>query len=336
MSYATPGPAAALTGRQDGPGPGPDRRDGGRSALEALSAGLPSAGATLAFQDLNGSVHVMGWGGRASGPPVVLVHGLGGSHLNWDVLAPQLQDVGPVLAIDLPGFGKSEPGTRRATIEESVAALIRFLEWLDGKAVVVGNSMGGMIGILTAAQRPDLVQRLVLLGPALPLAYPSAARSVTCAADVFLAWSGALVFPLARRTDLRRQVRLTFRYCGVDPDGLPLTHLDRAIALIREREDIPGMDEALVTAARSLLGVLGAPQRYWSAMASVRCPVLLLHGEKDRLVPVSNARRVSTRLPHWSYCEYRAGGHLLQLERPEAVANDIKRWLENQAHASAA
>ena len=327
MPYRPPGTAAAATSSRDRTGP--DCWEGARSATGAGLAGLPSAGATLAFHDLHGSVHVMGWGGRASGPPVVLVHGLGGSHLNWDVLAPQLRDIGPVLAVDLPGFGKSEPGTRRATIEESVAALIRFLEWLGDEAVVVGNSMGGMIALLTAAQRPDLVQRLVLLGPALPLAYPSAARGVTCAADLLLAWSGALVFPLARRTDLRRQVRLMFRYCGVDPDSLPPTHVDRAIALIREREDGPGMDKALVTAARSLVGVLGAPQRYWTAMTGVRCPVLLLHGEKDRLVPVSSARRVSTRLPHWTYCEYPAGGHLLQLERPEEVADDITRWLDS-------
>ncbi len=80
--------------------------------------------------DLGGPVHWVDYGGADGGagrPPLVLVHGLGGSHLNWDLLAPHLTPHARVVALDLPGFGRSEPGDRRATVHENVAVLDRFL-----------------------------------------------------------------------------------------------------------------------------------------------------------------------------------------------------------------
>ena len=97
------------------------------------------------------------------------MHGLGGSHLNWDLLAPRLTGAARVVALDLPGFGRSEPGERTASVPANVAALARFLEQEVGEPVVlVGNSMGGMISILLTGERPDLVSGLVLLDPAIP------------------------------------------------------------------------------------------------------------------------------------------------------------------------
>ena len=57
-------------------------------------------------------MHYVDFGGPDDGPTIVLVHGLGGSHLNWDLLAPRLTPHARVLALDLPGFGRSEPGDR--------------------------------------------------------------------------------------------------------------------------------------------------------------------------------------------------------------------------------
>ena len=61
-------------------------------------------------------MHYVDFGGPTSGPAFVLVHGLGGSHLNWDLLAPLLTQHARVLALDLPGFGRSEPGDRRPRV----------------------------------------------------------------------------------------------------------------------------------------------------------------------------------------------------------------------------
>ena len=121
---------------------------------------------------LGGPVHGVDYGGQTAGaerPTFVLVHGLGGSHLNWDLLAPHLTPHARVVALDLPGFGRSEPGDRRATVQANVAVLDRFLaEVVGGPAVLVGNSMGGMVSILVAAAAGDRVRCLVLIGPAVP------------------------------------------------------------------------------------------------------------------------------------------------------------------------
>src|SRR4051794_17808904 len=119
--------------------------------------------------DWDGPVHYLDFGGDPDGPTVVLVHGLGGSHLNWDLLAPLLAPHARVLALDLPGFGRSEPFGRRATVQANVAVLRRFLaEIAGGPAVLVGNSMGGMISVFAAASAPRVVSGVVLLDPALP------------------------------------------------------------------------------------------------------------------------------------------------------------------------
>jgi pimeloyl-ACP methyl ester carboxylesterase len=119
--------------------------------------------------DLGGPVHAVDYGGRADGPTIVLVHGLGGSHLNWDLFAPVLTPHARVHSLDLPGFGRSEPGMRQSTVPANVAVLDRFLrEVAEEPVVLVGNSMGGMISILETAAAPALVQALVLLDPAVP------------------------------------------------------------------------------------------------------------------------------------------------------------------------
>ena len=65
-------------------------------------------------------VHHADYGGHPDGPSVVLVHGLGGSHLNWDLLAPRLTPYARVLALDLPGFGLSAPTGRASTVRSNV------------------------------------------------------------------------------------------------------------------------------------------------------------------------------------------------------------------------
>ena len=120
--------------------------------------------------DLNGPFHYADYGG--SGPAIVLVHGLGGSFINWMVVAPELAKSGRVLALDLPGFGRSPPEGRSVSIRAQVGAVTKFIQHVvaDGPCTLVGNSMGGMISSMLAVERPELVSRVVLVNPALPRA----------------------------------------------------------------------------------------------------------------------------------------------------------------------
>ena len=288
--------------------------------------------------DLGGAVHYVDFGGPDRAPTVVLVHGLGGSHLNWDLFAPLLRPHARVLALDLPGFGRSEPGDRRTTVHDNVTVLDRFLREVAGTPVVlIGNSMGGMISILQAAAAPETVNGLVLLDAAVPgprrsldplVAGMFALYAVPRVGERFLALR-------RRRSTPLRQVRDMLRLCGVDPDALPASTIDRSLALIDQRRDVPAMDRAFLSAARSLLRLLADPRRYRQAMAAVTAPVLMVQGDEDRLVPVAAARDVAARNPGWRYFELAGVGHVPQLQVPDALATEVIAWLDATADARA-
>jgi pimeloyl-ACP methyl ester carboxylesterase len=284
--------------------------------------------------DLGGPVHYVDFGGPDDAPTVVLVHGLGGSHLNWDLFAPLLRPHVRVLALDLPGFGRSEPGDRRTTVHDNVKVLDRFLREVAGSpAVLVGNSMGGMISILQAAESPKTVSGLVLLDAAVPgprraldplVAITFAVYAIPRLGERFLALRRKRSTPL-------RQVRDMLRLCGVDPDALPTETIDRSLDLIAQRQDVPGMDRAFLAAARSLLRLLVDPRGYRTAMASIRVPVLMVQGDEDRLVPVSAARDIAGRHPEWKYLELPGVGHVPQLQVPKELATEVLAWLDATA-----
>jgi pimeloyl-ACP methyl ester carboxylesterase len=289
--------------------------------------------------DLGGSVHYVDFGGPDGAPTVVLVHGLGGSHLNWDLFAPLLAPRARVLAVDLPGFGRSEPGDRRTTVHDNVQVLDRFLREVAATPVVlVGNSMGGMISILQTAASPETVNGLVLLDAAVPGPRRSLDPLVTV---TFVAYSiprvGERFLSLRRkRSTPLRQVRDMLQLCGVDPDALPAHTIERSITLIEQRQDVPGMDRAFLTAARSVVRLLVDPRKYRRAMAAVRVPVLMVQGDQDRLVPVAAARDTAARRPDWQYLELPGVGHVPQLQVPEQLATEVIAWLEATAEARAA
>src|ERR1700712_3784171 len=125
------------------------------------------------------------WTGPVDGPAgdaprerAVYVHGLGGASTNWTDLAGLLAVRFDGWAVDLPGFGRSQPPRRaRYSIRGHVQAVVDVLEHVRdqpgevaGRPVhLVGNSLGGMVSVLVASRRPDLVASLTLISPAMPV-----------------------------------------------------------------------------------------------------------------------------------------------------------------------
>ncbi|MCA0143738.1 alpha/beta fold hydrolase [Blastococcus sp. LR1] len=286
--------------------------------------------------DLGGPVHYVDFGGPAAGPVLVLVHGLGGSHLNWDLFAPLMRKHARIFAVDLPGFGRSEPGGRNASVAANVAVLHRFLDEVVGEPVVlIGNSMGGMISILETGEHPEKVRGLVLLDPAVPgprraldplVVVMFAVYALPFVGERFMSWRRQRQSALAR-------VREMLQIVGVDPDQVPSEVIDRSVTLLEERQDVAGMDKAFLAAARSLVRTLVDPRRYRTAMASIAVPVLLVHGDRDRLVPVAAARDISRRHPAWRYAEWADVGHVPQLQEPQRLADEVLAWLRDSALA---
>jgi pimeloyl-ACP methyl ester carboxylesterase len=295
------------------------------------SSQLVAWGGSSRTADLGGRVHYVDFGGDDTGPPLVLVHGLGGSHLNWCLLAPKLAPRARVLAVDLVGFGLTHPEGRSVTVQTAAVMLDRFVREVAGApAILVGNSMGGMASILEAAANPDAVSGLVLIDPALPLAAGARPDRLVSAAFLLYAIPGLGEGYLARRrasVPADRLVREVLNLCCVNPGRVPRELVAASVVLAEERASVAGLDAAFLSAARSLLRVSARRGRYWAAMRAVAAPVLLIHGEKDRLVSVRSAREAAARNPGWRFEVVPDVGHVPQLETPEAVAALVLDWL---------
>jgi pimeloyl-ACP methyl ester carboxylesterase len=304
-----------------------------RSRIGASSQ-LVAWGGISRTTDLGGPVHYVDFGGDDRGPRIVLVHGLGGSHLNWCLLAPKLATSARVLAVDLVGFGLTHPEGRSATVQTAAVMLDRFVrEVARAPAILIGNSMGGMASILEAAANPDAVARLVLIDPALPLAAGARPDRLVSAAFVLYAIPGIGERYLARRrasVPADQLVREVLELCCADPARVPAELVAASVVLAEERAAVAGVDAAFLSAARSLLRLSARRGRYWAAMRAISAPVLLIHGEKDRLVPVRSAREAAARNPGWRLEVLPGTGHVPQLEAPDAVAGLVLDWLGSE------
>lgn len=279
--------------------------------------------------DIGGPVHLVDFGG--SGPPVVLVHGLGASHTSWMAVGPSLAERRRVLALDLIGFGRTPLGGRPPTIEANIDLLARFLEReVREPAVLIGNSMGGLLSVLTAAAHPRAVSGLVLVGAALP--HPRGAPMDRVVATLFAMYMIPGVGELVLRRRMakvgpEKMLRDTLRLCGVEPARMLPAVWEASLALAHERRRLGGADEAFLGAARSLVRTNLRRDRVHAAIRGVAAPTLLIQGTADRLVPAAVAMAAARLRPDWRLEVMEGVGHVPQLEVPERWVELVSGWL---------
>jgi pimeloyl-ACP methyl ester carboxylesterase len=269
---------------------------------------------------------------------MVLLHGLGGSHVNWMRVGPALAERARVLAPDLAGFGRTPPAGRGSSVRANAELVDRFIERVAGAAaILVGNSMGGMVAILEATAHPRNVAGLVLLDPALPLA-PGVPRDrqVSLAFSAYMTPGVGEAFVRRRRRVLGAEglVRETFQLCCVDPSSVPQDVIDAHVAMVRERERMPWADRAVLTAARSLVPLVLRRRRYRDLLRSVEAPTLLIQGMEDRLVQAAAAVLVARSRPDWTFRPLPRIGHIPHLEDPEATVAAIWEWVDGPGAAA--
>jgi pimeloyl-ACP methyl ester carboxylesterase len=282
--------------------------------------------------DVDGPVHLAEWG---SGPArIVLVHGLGGSHLNWMRVAPQLTRYGRVLALDLPGFGLTPVNGRLATVPAYAALLDRVIERTCTEPVVlVGNSMGGLIALKEASLHPAPVAGLVLVDAVLPSPWSRRRPAL-----VSLAFAAYLLPALGRRLLRHARDRLSvedlvegaLRLCAERPETIPADVVDAHIQLERLRGRLREEDTAYVLAAHSIIRALVHRVGLRRLVRRVRVPTLVIHGERDRLVRVGAARQAQRHHPDWELQVLDGVGHIPMLEAPQQFLAIVDDWLRSQ------
>lgn len=281
--------------------------------------------------DVDGPINVADFGG--SGDVLLLVHGLGGSHLNWLSVAPQLAERYRVYALDLPGFGRSPLAGRRSSIAANVDLLTRLTATLsDAPIVLIGNSMGGLLSIGVAAMHPNLVSGLVLVDPAVPASRSWRPRfdrvTRTFLASAFIpSWGARRVGRAVAALGPEQLVYETLRLCSADPSRIEQAVVDAHIALEAERLAQPGWQESFYAATRSLVRVLALKRRVVRWVRMVSAPTLLVQGDQDRLVRVEAARAVASLRPDWEYHEFAGAGHVPMMEVPGQFLAVTVDWL---------
>jgi pimeloyl-ACP methyl ester carboxylesterase len=278
--------------------------------------------------------------GPPDAAPALCVHGLGGSSTDWTDLAGQLSGRLAVESIDLPGFGRSGPAMRGDySLRGQAATVISYLEHsARGPVHLIGNSMGGAIVLIVAAQRPDLVRTLSVISPAVPdvrrlRVYPlkSDARMAALVVPVL----GPLVMKQAGKVPLRDRVKATIALCFADPSRYSEQRLAQAVEDAQARVSMAWATPAFLRATRDLARTqLLYMARTWRQISTITVPTLVLWGDADKLVAPDLAPFVAEAIPGARLLVLDGVGHTAMMEVPVATARAVLALVEDAAGAA--
>jgi pimeloyl-ACP methyl ester carboxylesterase len=263
------------------------------------------------------------------GPDVLLLHGLGGTRASLFETAAMLSTRYRVHAPDLPGFGSScKPAFGGYTAGWFAEIMLGLMDQLDiPQARVVGNSLGGRIGIEMGLLEPERISALALLCPA-------------------VAWVKRGLHPL---------VRLMRPELGLLPHGLRRPMVAAQFwALFHDRDMIdPAVGDLVVDEFRRIYQSAGARYAFWTSarniyleapygrsgfyprLSTLQPPALFVWATGDSLVPAAFGRHVRRWLPSAEQVTIDACGHVPQVERPEETNGLLMRFFERVDGATA-
>lgn len=294
----------------------PDARAGMRAADAPDSAAIQAlSGYSATYRaepEFGATVRVL-LAGPADGAPVVLVHGLGDQGMrDFFPVLPALARTRRVLAVDLPGFGRSTHGTERYTPERYVRSLRAITRATIGRAFdLVGHSMGGAIALSYAATYPDDVSRLILIDAAGILnkdALPGLALNagIEKIPDLFS--------PLGELASAVGSV-VSAPLVDAAPDPRSLIDDDA------KRRALLGSPERIAALALVL-------HDHGPAIAAVSAPTLLVWGGRDSIAPLRTAILLRARMSNARLVVLPESGHEPMRSEPTATAQHILERLE--------
>jgi pimeloyl-ACP methyl ester carboxylesterase len=253
--------------------------------------------------------------GQEGAPALMLVHGLGDEADTWRRVLPALAEQYHVVAFDLPGFGRSAPPRRGASVSFYARTAAGLLGALGlGQVTLVGHSGGAMIAQRLALGAPQLVERLALVAGCLPVA-PAAPPAGPLLA--FLTPGlGELAYTSLRRS--QDEAYATLRPYYADLDALPEEERD----FLRRRVWARVWSDTQRAAFLSMLRWIAIDSatrsgQYREQLGRCRVPTSLIWGDRDQIVPRAAGDAVAAIVPGAVMHTIIGCGHLPQQECPE-------------------
>lgn len=237
--------------------------------------------------------------GPGDAPALLYLHGYADSWRGAELLIPHLQDHFRIFALDQRGHGESDGDFDRFSVDDFVRDAVDFIEHvIDRSVTIVGHCLGGLVAQHIAAQRPDLIDRLVLIGTTDDLARNEALRALR--RSISAEW-----------TRMPREFARAFRESTVS-QALPALLIDQHIAESQRAHPAvwSKVADALLTESRSVAHRIAAP-------------TLLLWGERDAFLDRVTQLRLETTIRQIRSVSYKDVGHAPNLELPAQVARDI-------------
>jgi pimeloyl-ACP methyl ester carboxylesterase len=248
---------------------------------------------------------------EGQGPILLMLHGFGGSLHNWNEWVARLSGTYRIIRIDLPGFGLSSPVRRKVEMDWIVAILKGFVDALDLKRfTLIGNSLGGWAAWEFTGLYPERVDRLVLLAAAgffQDSGKPSGIEMM-----------GKDQFRKLLRTGAPKVlIRALAKNSFGDRDKLPDELVDRTYLMVNRAGMLASMIYVASSDAKSNL----------ERLAKIQQKVLILWGEKDKVIPVSHADFFYSDLVNSQLIRYPGVGHVPMMEIPGQSLQDLLAFL---------
>jgi len=250
--------------------------------------------------------------GPRDAPTLVLLHGFGASLQTWDAWAAELEKQWRVVRMDVPAFGLTGPAVNNDYSDEAdVARLLALLDQLGLQHVALGgHSMGGRIAWNFAAAHPERVSHLLLVSPD---GFPDP-RSTSEQTYKVSPWLGLMKYSLPAWA-LKMGVAPAY---GDDTLLNPQT--------LRRYQDMmraPGVRAALIERMRQTRNIDPVPR-----LQNLKMPVLLVWGDKDAFIPISNAQDYLKAIPHAVLASIPQAGHVVHEEAPLPSVQAVKEFLQ--------